>query len=486
MTHHRTHSFEDSTAGGSVKRQSILEKSGQALFVGDMLSVIIAFVFGGGTAWFIDVHVLHTGFQKLLSIETFQQFLIFVGLGAASLLWLDSKGHYRQRQPYWEAVGQIVKFTIFGFIVGGFIQFALKNDYSRLWLGLSWMSLSAFILISRAAIQKKLKRQDCWFIPAVFIGDGPLVEQAKRLLQHDQNMGYRIGTQYPARIIDTLICVKNWQAFYTENNCQHVFLALQGDDSQHCENALKALARSGFSYSLIPPWMGLPASTLSPHHFMLSDVLLMHNTPNLTLFMPRLIKRSFDILASATVLILAFPAFAALAYGVTRDGGPVFYKQKRVGLNGKLFSCYKFRSMRVNADAILAKTLGDDLLAAQEWQQFQKLKNDPRITPFGHFIRRWSLDELPQLFNVLRGDMSLVGPRPIMQEQEFYYGPDFSYYRAVRPGITGPWQVSGRNQLTMQERVTLESGYVRNWFFWMDIVIILKTFPVLLKKDQAF
>src|SRR6202012_5716487 len=124
--------------------------------------------------------------------------------------------------------------------------------------------------------------------------------------------------------------------------------------------------------------------------------------------------------------------------------------------------------------------------AAKEWEQFQKLKNDVRITSFGHFIRRTSIDELPQLLNVIKGEMSLVGPRPIMQGQEEFYAEDFSYYESVRPGITGPWQVSGRNHLTFKERVTLEAWYARNWNLWLDIVIMLKTVPTVLKKEQAF
>jgi undecaprenyl-phosphate galactose phosphotransferase len=158
----------------------------------------------------------------------------------------------------------------------------------------------------------------------------------------------------------------------------------------------------------------------------------------------------------------------------------------RVGKDGRHFFCYKFRSMRLDAETYLDNYLKKNPAEAEEWRKFQKLKNDVRITSFGHFLRRTSIDELPQLINVIKGDMSLVGPRPITLGQEQYYGNDFTYYESVRPGITGPWQVSGRNRLTFSERVLLECSYARNWSLWMDIVIILKTFPVFLKRENAF
>ncbi len=198
------------------------------------------------------------------------------------------------------------------------------------------------------------------------------------------------------------------------------------------------------------------------------------------------VKRGFDIVLASTALVLFAPLFAAIAVIVRRDGGPAFFGQQRVGKNGKLFDCYKFRSMRADAAEALAVHLASNPLAAAEWKRFQKLRNDIRITPFGRFMRRASLDEWPQLINVVKGDMSLVGPRPCTPEQKDFYAQEFSYYLSVRPGITGPWQVGGRNKLTFQERVALESDYVRNWNLAADIVILLKTIPTLLYKDGAF
>jgi lipopolysaccharide/colanic/teichoic acid biosynthesis glycosyltransferase len=142
--------------------------------------------------------------------------------------------------------------------------------------------------------------------------------------------------------------------------------------------------------------------------------------------------------------------------------------------------------MRVDAEEVLEHYLVSNPQAAEEWNKFQKLKEDIRITKFGQFMRKTSIDELPQLINVLKGDMSLVGPRPCMSGQEGFYAEDFSSYESVRPGITGPWQVSGRNKLTFKERVNLEAWYARNWSLWLDIVIMLKTVPTILKREEAY
>jgi undecaprenyl-phosphate galactose phosphotransferase len=219
---------------------------------------------------------------------------------------------------------------------------------------------------------------------------------------------------------------------------------------------------------------------------MMQDVTMLHDTNRLKLPLPRLIKRVVDVTLAGLALVVLSPLLAAIALVVRHDGGKAFFKQLRVGRQGQLFACYKFRSMRVDAEQNLARYLAENPEATEEWNTYQKLKHDVRVTRVGAFLRRTSLDELPQLINVLKGDMSLVGPRPCMQGQESMYAEDFSFYESVRPGITGPWQVSGRNHLTFKERVALEAWYARNWSLWLDIVIILKTIPTVLRKEQAF
>jgi Undecaprenyl-phosphate galactose phosphotransferase WbaP len=195
----------------------------------------------------------------------------------------------------------------------------------------------------------------------------------------------------------------------------------------------------------------------------------------------RVIKRSGDIVFALLVLSLGSPLFLALALLVKFSSrGPVFYVQQRVGRDFRSFGCIKFRSMRRDADRILSRLLSESPDLQEEFRNDFKLRNDPRITRIGRFLRRSSLDELPQFLNVLRGDMSLVGPRPIVRQELPRYGEQMEEVLAVRPGLTGLWQVSGRNNLSYDERVALDLRYAKQRSFWMDLTIIIKTVGVIL------
>ena len=186
------------------------------------------------------------------------------------------------------------------------------------------------------------------------------------------------------------------------------------------------------------------------------------------------------------LLVLLSPVMAVVTFFIwKRDGAPVLFAHYRVGRNGKLFRCMKFRSMLRNSEQVLADLLRNDEQARAEWARDQKLTNDPRITPIGHFLRRSSLDELPQLLNVLRGEMSLVGPRPITVAELTRYGSVRWHYLSVRPGITGLWQVSGRNNTSYEERVALDRRYVEQRSVLGDVAILFKTVRVVVLREGA-
>jgi Undecaprenyl-phosphate galactose phosphotransferase WbaP len=177
--------------------------------------------------------------------------------------------------------------------------------------------------------------------------------------------------------------------------------------------------------------------------------------------------------------------FVILAIASRMDGGPVLFAHRRVGAGGRPFYCLKFRTMVVNADRVLADFIAKDPDLAAEWEACRKLVNDPRVTRVGRILRKTSLDELPQLINVLRGEMSLVGPRPIVESEVPLYGEAIAHYYATRPGLTGLWQVSGRSNTSYTRRVQLDVWYVNNWTIWNDIAVILKTIPVVLRRQGA-
>ncbi|HJW12551.1 MAG TPA: sugar transferase [Albitalea sp.] len=196
--------------------------------------------------------------------------------------------------------------------------------------------------------------------------------------------------------------------------------------------------------------------------------------------------RAGNQLAAAALLLLFAPLMAIVAWLIwKRDGAPIFFAHYRVGQDGRLFRCLKFRTMVRDSEAVLARLLHESAEARAEWDRDQKLSKDPRITPVGHFLRKTSLDELPQLFNVLRGEMNLVGPRPItVGELQRYQGARW-HYLCVRPGMTGLWQVSGRNNTSYDERVELDRRYVEGRTAWQDLNILLRTIKVVLKSEGA-
>jgi len=196
-------------------------------------------------------------------------------------------------------------------------------------------------------------------------------------------------------------------------------------------------------------------------------------------------KRATDIVG-ATILGLVFlPIMALVAILIRRGGGTVLFRHRRIGQNGREFSCYKFRTMVPDADKALRELLERDPVAREEWDKFRKLRKDPRVTPIGRFLRKTSLDELPQIANVLRGEMSLVGPRPVMRDELKYYGRATSKYLMVKPGLTGLWQVAARSEADYVRRVAIDRYYVCKRSPWLDTIILLRTVRVVLLGSGA-
>jgi Undecaprenyl-phosphate galactose phosphotransferase WbaP len=241
-----------------------------------------------------------------------------------------------------------------------------------------------------------------------------------------------------------------------------------------------------FKHWLIVPYFAQNYS-LWVHTWDLNGVLGLELTHRLLKRTDRTAKRTMDLALTLLGSIVVLPLSLLIALAIKLDSpGPVLYSQTRLGKNGKPFPAFKFRSMIENADEILHDYLLQHPELEKEWQATQKLKKDPRITRLGKFLRRTSLDELPQLLNVLRGEMSLVGPRPIVKDEIQRYGWVWNLYQRVRPGITGQWQISGRNDTTYQKRTDMDAYYVRNWSVWLDIYILARTFKVVLKRDGAY
>jgi Sugar transferases involved in lipopolysaccharide synthesis len=227
----------------------------------------------------------------------------------------------------------------------------------------------------------------------------------------------------------------------------------------------------GFGYprlTIAPPLRGLPLFGLEVMHFFSQEVFMLRVRDNLARPGPRILKRIFDLLAASLIIIAVSPVLAYLSWKIkSEDGGKIFFAQERVGHNGKTFLCFKFRSMVHDAEAKLSEYLETNPDIAAEYSRNFKLRNDPRVTRTGRLLRATSLDELPQLFNVLLGQMSLVGPRPLLAREINRYGDGINLYAQVKPGITGLWQVSGRSETTFADRADLDAWYVKTGLYGM-------------------
>jgi undecaprenyl-phosphate galactose phosphotransferase len=280
--------------------------------------------------------------------------------------------------------------------------------------------------------------------------------------------------------------VRHFRKFVKHLGISTVIIAMPSLSVERLSALTNEIQKFTKSVLLIPDIKGVALTNTELYHLFVQQLFLLKINNNLKSPSNRFVKKTFDIIVSVLLLPLLLPFIGILGLLIKLDSpGPVFYGHTRIGRRGKPFRVYKFRSMYRDSRERLNKILRADPGAKQEWETYFKLKNDPRITRMGNFLRSTSLDELPQIFNVLRGEMSLVGPRPVLQDEiTQYYKECVDYYHMVRPGITGLWQVSGRNNVDYDVRVRLDSWYVLNWSVWLDIVILFKTIRVVLKKKE--
>ena len=355
-----------------------------------------------------------------------------------------------------------------------------------------WTGVFALIPVSRYLLRTSLDRLSVWRRPIVIIGRGKNANRARRAIESDFTLGYKIlevellnnDPQSEVCHLDSLAT----DTYAASKLAQKVrFLvaldSLQIDESQQILNQLLRLDRS---IDVVPSLSGLPGLGANVSHFFGSELLLLSVKNNLAKTFHRLIKRAFDIVASSILIAVASPVLLFLALRIRLDGGPVFFMQLRVGKGGHAFNCFKLRSMHVDAEKRLDELLEANSALKEEWSRNFKLSNDPRVTEIGRFCRRTSLDEVPQLINVLKGDMSLVGPRPLLFNEVDRYGDSLELYQLVRPGITGAWQISGRSNTTFEDRIALDEWYIRNWSIYYDVFCLIKTIDAVFDKKGAY
>ena len=465
-------------------------RNGVGLFVGDLLALVMSVVIGGVAAYSVESYVLGIPYLAFEGPYLRQQ-LVFLGCVMLGICgWFARTGHYTERRPFREDLGGILNALLVGVLISGFVEFANKTNLSRLWLLLSWLLAALVIPFVRVFARRALAASGNWVVNAVMIGSGTHGKSVKELLTADPYLGYRVSVDGPLSAFtkdSNGSLGMRLDKLMGETGAQRVILVPADGEMQNLESMIDALNVRMIPYAVVPPIHKLPLARLATQTFLSCDAVLLRVRPGLVSPFSQAVKRVFDVIATLLLLGPLVPICLIVSLLIMLDGGPILFAHERVGRGGRVFKCFKFRTMVPDAAEVLDYVLKHQPGARDEWQRTRKLKNDPRTTGIGSLLRVTSIDELPQLINVLRGDMSLVGPRPVVhQELSEYYKGDNSYYLLVRPGLTGLWQISGRNLTNYEQRVHLDSWYVRNWSLWGDIMILFRTLPVVISRRGAY
>lgn len=368
-------------------------------------------------------------------------------------------------------------------------------SFSRyLWV-MSWLLIFILVPLFRMVTKKILNMTGLWMRDTWIIGNGNNAYEAYKAITSERNLGLKIVgfvevskpmvTEKYNFDVPIIRADADWLNDIDKKS--QFIVAVETTESEERNMWLRNFMIKGYRYvSVIPTLRGMPLDSTDMSFIFSHEVMIFRVQQNLAKWSSRLSKRLFDIFGALSIIIVLSPLLIYISRKVKKDGGPSIYGHERIGKGGKPFKCLKFRSMVINSKEVLEHLLNNDAAAKEEWDKTFKLKNDPRITKIGHFLRKTSLDELPQLFNVLKGEMSLVGPRPIITAELERYNDEVDYYLLSKPGMTGLWQVSGRSDVDYETRVYLDAWYVKNWSMWNDIAILFKTVGVVLKKDGAY
>ena len=423
--------------------------------------------------------------------------LIFWGITPLIyIVFLHICESYTRNKQFWRVIAGIFKasvYAIFNCVILLYI-IHIAEFISRLYMGFLGIFAFLFIVLFRYIIKKLLDALQVLKEPVLLMGSG---KNAAQILQHVKNdiglnyqfIGY-LKDRKDDEVAKQLPCLGTFADaanVVRKTNVRKVLVVAPQLVQSQMEDIIYELQPLVSSIGFIPDMGTMPLSTMDIESLVDGHVVMFQMRNNLKNMGNRILKFVFDWGLTLVGTICISPIFALISIWVYLDSpGPVIFKHRRVGKDGKEFDCYKFRSMCVDADRKLKELLENNPDARKEWEKDFKLKEDPRITKSGAFLRKTSLDELPQIFNVLKGEMSLVGPRPIIQEEVPRYGKYISDYYMVRPGITGMWQTSGRSDIEYDERVQMDTWYVRNWNIWFDIVLLWRTFSVVLNKKGAY
>jgi Undecaprenyl-phosphate galactose phosphotransferase WbaP len=458
---------------------------------------LLAFYISIFVAWAIRAEVVDTIFPDLPPFS-YTHYISFWWIPAIFILFIFYGGLYEKNLPFWdETRGMIKSISLASITLLAIVTLGKMGErVSRLVLLSTWlMSIFAFPLF-RLWGKKFLYNLGIWREKVLIIGAGNAGKLVLEGLQREKHMGYDVigFLDDDERKKDDIINGKKvlgrvncFPKLIKEAGIKTAIIAIPSLPPEMLSALTADIQNHAINTMVIPNLKGIALINTDLLHLFREELFLMNIRNNLKSVTNRFVKMFFDITVSIISMPLLLPVIGIIGIIIRAETpGPAIYAHDRIGKNGKTFRCYKFRTMYRDAEERLKEILDTNEETRNEWLENWKLKDDPRITKVGRFLRKTSLDELPQIFNVIKGEMSLVGPRPYLLREKADIGENLHVICGAKPGITGLWQVSGRSDTGYKYRVKLDSWYIMNWSLWLDMAIIFKTIRVVVKTEGAY
>jgi undecaprenyl-phosphate galactose phosphotransferase len=457
-------------------------------------------VLSGLTVYFLRDSVVPQYFSRLPLAADFSlsDTYIYIALPITYIILLSYEGLYFRRLTLNKSMECLFKVSCYASALMVLLLYFMRSAevVSRLFVGMHWLVSFVFLLVGRYVTKRVMMQTRIWEKPVVIVGAGKTAEILAKNFLDDPSRGYKIvgviedhcaerslTHQYPH-----LGLFADADKAIAQSGVQDVIIAAPGLDREALISLIYRIQPLVRRLTIVPDLFGMPLANVEVDTIYNDQTVMLSIRNNLAMRRNFFLKRFFDMVAGIPILVLCLPVMTMLAVLIKLDSpGPVFFNDRRLGRKEQEFICYKFRTMQVDGDRLLRKYFVQHPEAAAEWNAYAKLRGfDPRVTRVGQFLRRYSLDELPQLFNVLLGNMSLVGPRPYLPRERRRMGYMAHTILEALPGMTGFWQVTGRNDVEFEGRLQMDAWYVRNWSFWQDVMILLKTLQVVLYNKGAY
>lgn len=440
--------------------------------------------------------------QEIFRVQASRQMFLpwdyqYIYIPSMFLLMLFVSESYKINRPSMEEFRDIFKGICFGFLMYMLVIFLMRNSMqvSRYYAVCFFTCMLLYMPVLRYVTGLLAARFDNLKEPVLLIGAGKTAERLLGYFGRDVCYRYRVVGIVDDHPVSSSLPKKypvlgnfsDAPDIISSLGVKTVIIAVPGLSEKRMRELIYSIQHLTDTILFTPGLVGSPLGSVEINTLFVEQLTLIKSKNNLSRWYNRWFKFAFDMSAAFLGTLLISPLLLTLALLVYIDNkGRVLFVHHRIGRGGREFPCYKFQTMVAEADEILKKYLSENMEAREEWARSFKLTDDPRVTKLGAFLRKTSLDELPQLFNVLRGEMSLVGPRPIVRAEVEKYGANIHEYYMVRPGITGMWQTSGRSDTTYEERVAMDTWYVRNWSIWIDMKYLLKTFGAVWQRKGAY